>query len=253
MTDTIPDNTSTTAVLDIGNSVTSEIDSSGDHDWFAVSLQAGHTYQINLEGSPTSAGTLIDTFLRGIYDANGNLISETSDDDGGVSLNSLLEFTAPTTGTYFISAGAFFSDTGTYRLSISDLGGGDVGDDYGESPSIAGTIGVGGSVTGEIETPNDRDWFAVSLQAGSTYQIDLEGSPTSAGTLADTFLRGIYDASGNLLSNTSNDDGGVSTNSLVEFTAPTTSTYYVSAGGFDTVTGTYRLSINVLGGGNVGD
>ena len=34
---------------------------------------------------------------------------------------------------------------------------------------------VGGSATGEIDYWGDRDWFAVELEAGTTYRIDLEG------------------------------------------------------------------------------
>ncbi|MFP6827310.1 MAG: pre-peptidase C-terminal domain-containing protein, partial [Pseudohongiellaceae bacterium] len=164
MPDSIPENTSTTAIVVVGGSVTSEIDESGDRDWFAVSLTAGNTYLIDLEGSPTSAGTLSDPYLSGIYNSSGSLISGTTNDDGGTSLNSQLEFTATSSGTHYISAGAFSSNIGTYRLSIDDQGGGDV-DDHGETAGTAGSIAVDGSVTGEIEVSGDRDWFAVSLTA----------------------------------------------------------------------------------------
>ncbi len=59
----------------------------------------------------------------------------------------------------------------------------DEGDDFGETVSTAGSISIGGRVVGEIESASDRDWFAVSLQAGETYQIDQEGNDTFAGTI----------------------------------------------------------------------
>lgn len=43
------------------------------------------------------------------------------------------------------------------------------------------SVTVGGSVTGTIEEEGDVDFFAVQLEAGVTYQIDLEGSRTGQG------------------------------------------------------------------------
>ena len=53
-------------------------------------------------------------------------------------------------------------------------------DDYASSTSTTGSVAVGGSATGEIETSGDRDWFAVTLEAGRTYRIDLEGLDTGS-------------------------------------------------------------------------
>ena len=39
-------------------------------------------------------------------------------------------------------------------------------DDYASSTSTTGSVAVGGTATGEIETSRDRDWFAVTLEAG---------------------------------------------------------------------------------------
>ena len=60
----------------------------GDRDWLAVTLEAGTRYRIELEGSPTSQGTLADSYLRGVYDAGGNLIPDTHDDESGIGRNS---------------------------------------------------------------------------------------------------------------------------------------------------------------------
>ena len=55
---------------------------------------------------------------------------------------------------------------------------------------------VGGSTAGEIETADDHDCFAVTLEAGRTYRFDLEGSATDAGTLYDPYLRGFTTRTG---------------------------------------------------------
>ena len=111
-------------------------------------------------------------------------------------------------------------------------------DDHAASIRTDGSVAVGGSAAGDIETARDRDWFAVELVAGRTYVFDLEGSPTGAGTLSDTYLRGIHDANGNRLSGTTNDDGGTGTNSRLTFTATESGTHYVATEGYGSGTGT---------------
>lgn len=107
--------------LSVGGSVTGTIEEEGDDDVFAVSLVAGVTYQIDLEGDRTGAGTLIDPFLNGIFDSRGARVTA-ADDDGGVRSNSRIIFTPDESGTYFISATNFnnaaFDDVGTYTLFV---------------------------------------------------------------------------------------------------------------------------------------
>src|SRR5215211_6238814 len=62
-------------------------------------------------------------------------------------------------------------------------------DDYAGSTATTGVVSVGGSVTGNIESTQDQDWFRITLAAGRTYQFNLEGSDTGQGTWTDPFLR----------------------------------------------------------------
>src|SRR5215471_2821237 len=113
-------------------------------------------------------------------------------------------------------------------------------DDYASSTATTGTVSVGGSTTGNIETAGDTDWFRTSLVAGHTYQFDLQGVATGQGTLFDPFLR-LRDSAGNSL--TFNDDNGTNFNSRITYTAAASDTYYLSAGAANTGgTGTYRVS-----------
>ena len=75
------------------------------------------------------------------------------------------------------------------------------------TPRPAGSRSAG-SATGEIGTVGDHDWFALTLEAGKTYQFDLKGSPTGDGTLRDPCLFGLYDVQGLLIVGTANDNGG---------------------------------------------
>ena len=78
-------------------------------------------------------------------------------------------------------------------------------DDFSRNTNTTGQLNINSSVTGTIEIPRDTDWFHVVLSAGTSYQIDLEASPTAKGTLSDPYLRGIYDSNGFPIRGTIND------------------------------------------------
>jgi hypothetical protein len=56
------------------------------------------------------------------------------------------------------------NETGTYKVSATQLGA--IADDYAASLSTTGSVAVGGSTTGNIETSGDVDWFAITGTAG---------------------------------------------------------------------------------------
>ncbi|MEM7520572.1 MAG: S8 family serine peptidase, partial [Pseudomonadota bacterium] len=113
----------TAGALTIGSSATGEVEFAGDHDWFAVTLNQDVAYQFDLLGDVGGAngGTLPDAIIDGIFDAAQNRIPGTLDDDSGTGLNARLTFTAPTTGTFYVSARGFDQDVGTYTLSGAAL------------------------------------------------------------------------------------------------------------------------------------
>ena len=227
----------TTGRVVVGGPVTGNIESPDDRDWFAVELEAGKTYRVDMRGD-SGEGGLTDTYLRGIYDEDGDRIDGTTNDNGW-GLNSRVYFTPDEGATYYVSAGAHPDGVGTYTLTVSDAT-----DDYADDSTTTGTVVVGGSATGDIETPGDRDWFAVELEAGKLYRFDLEGSSTGDGTLGVPYLRGIYDANGEQHEGTTDWGGGVGFNSRVYFTPDEDGTYYVSAGGYGRYQGTYTLTVS---------
>ena len=256
MPDDYSANTETTGRVTVGGSATGEIQAGFDRDWFAVTLVAGKTYWIDLEGSQTGGGTLFNPYLRGVYDADGGRLPRTSNDNGGEGRNSRLTFTAGedatyTAGedvTYYVAASGLGYRLGTYTLSVTE-----VPDDF--EAGIPGREARWRPMAWRRSTAprrarsragGDRDWFAVELDAGRTYLIDLEGSHTGAGTLRDPYLRGVYDADGNLLAGTTNDDGGAGLNSRVTFKAGEDATYYVAAGAYGDREGDYKLSVTEL-------
>ena len=254
MSDDFSGDINTTGTVAVGGSAMGNIETAGERDWFAVELVAGRTYTIDLRGRPTEDGTLSDPYLRGIHDANGNLVARTTNDDGGEDYNSRVTFTATETGTHYIAAGAWGGNRGTYELEVTDNSPADTAsppdtasapedEDFSADTSTGGQVAVGGTATGEIGSGGERDWFAVELVAGRTYTIDLRGRPTEDGTLSDPYLRGIHDANGNLIARTTNDDGGEDYNSRVTFTATETGTHYLAAGAWGGNRGTYELEV----------
>ncbi len=116
-------NASTTYAMAIGDSFAGTIGFAGDRDWIAISLTQNQSVRIDMAG--TGASPLADSYLR-LYNASGVLQAQNDDITPGTNTNSRIDFVAPSTGTYYIAAGAyddFFS--GTYNLAVtnSDAGG----------------------------------------------------------------------------------------------------------------------------------
>ena len=230
--DDYADSPATSGSVDVGGSETGEVDFRGDHDWFAVDLQADRTYRLDLEGSVTGAGTLYDPHLRGIFDSDGTPLPDTTDGNGGAGPNSRFTFTPTEAGTYYVAAGGSGIYTGAYRLAVIDVTDG-VPDDYSADENTSGRVAVGGSTEGLVEYRDDVDWFAVTLEGGTNYQIDVKGNAwwgDDGGTLSDPYLYGIHDAGGNFLPGTKVNDGGDGGNSRLWFKPDTGGTYYVAAG-----------------------
>lgn len=105
----------------------------------------------------------------------------------------------------------------------------------------------GGDFTGTLEVAGDRDWVAITLEAGQRYQFDAFGSGGSGVELEDTYIR-LYDASGTLIAENDDITLGVNTDSRLGFTATTSGTYYVSVGAWEpdsgpTLSGQYTLQV----------
>ena len=246
----LPGDTTTTGKVEVGGSVTGKIRNLNDKDWFAVELEAGKRYQIDMEGADTGRGTLTHPRVSGIYDAAANAIANTANNGGGVGNNARVIYTPDAAGTYYVEA---YFQTGelnrTYTLSVILLGANGASEadtDFPATTATTGEVDVGGSVTGNRGSIGDTDWFAVVLEAGKTYQIDLTGEYGGGGTLKDPYLDNIRDSSGIRISNTFNNDVDFANDifdSQIIFTPTAAGTYYLVAIGNGSITGTYTLSV----------
>lgn len=235
--DDVPGNKTSTATVAVNGSVSGHIGGATDIDWYGINLVADTPYIVKIEGKQSNMGTLEDPLIAGIYDANGLLVSSTFSDDSNGNEPSLV-FRPATSGKYFIAADGYAGYTGTYKLSVTQLAG-----DVGQTPETAATLALNSPVTVTIDDASDSDWYKVTLTAGTTYGIRLNGAPTNRGTLADPILTGLFNSAGVYVPDTFVDDTGSSLNAKMFYTPTTTGTYYVAADGYDRFTGTMRLAV----------
>ena len=256
----IPANGETLAWVDVDRfGARGTIGVSGDIDWFFVVLEAGRTYRIDVKGAIlTGPGTYADNELTlrlpeivAIYDEDSTYLHHTSSRDATDDANrphhlARVEFTPNAGGLHFIAATGVSFERGGYELTVIDVT--DDADAHTANRSTTGTVDVGGSIQGKIDFSGDRDWFEVELDADTEYTFDLEGQATGRGSLRDPYLRGIYDADGNEIPGTRDDDGGEGNNARVTFTPEEAGIYYVAAAAFGYLEGTYMLSAGEVDG-----
>ena len=237
--DDLPATTETSGVVAVGGSATGKVGVEEDMDWFKVTVEAGQTYQIDLEGQPTGQGNLYDPILLGIYDRHGNQLPLYWDNFSGYGDNARLYFQPEASGRYFIAASHDHSSSGpnrtpigTYRLSVADVTDTEIPASTATAASLDVLFSGGDTATGEIEASGDQNWFRVELTAGETYHIEQKGvigfldsiplpDGTSDfkwdedwrgedlpdyGTLVTPLIRGIRDADGNLIAGTAQTD-----------------------------------------------
>ena len=125
---------------------------------------------------------------------------------------------------------------GLYQISALQ---GAAADDFANSTATNGSLINNGSPrSGTIETVHDEDAFRVSLQSGQTYVFSLTRLSASG---LDPVLT-LRNSNFNVLSINDDFDGTLS-QSKITFTASATGTYYISASGFSTSTGSYQIAV----------
>jgi len=228
-------------------------------DFYEFDLTAGETYLFSLFGSGDTP--LSDTFLY-LLDGEGNLVDV--DDDGGASTNSLLTFTATSSGTYYIGAAAYPESglSGSYTFDAVVSPGIDVvGDTFVDAaPLTIGEVTYGFIDSGEgvVYGPDfgEVDTYSFTAVAGTVITFEVAGGADYASDWSallpgelDTRIA-IYDSEGNLVA--SNDDisfpGDIS--SRTSFIVPDDGTYYLDVYSWAPSTGGYSITSETV---NIGD
>lgn len=267
--DTVGDNRSTAQPLSLNRAVTSRIENSLDVDMFKISLTAGAIYTVKMDLGATTLGKVqagilyvqnATSVLYHKYLSDPNQYDSNVGSSGGQDSYS---FVAPASGDYYISwmADYYTSYTynGAYTLTMSETR-----DDFGSTPDRAGTLDVGGTVSGVMEAwlALDVDRFAIDLQGGSNYWLTLQ-NPVDDSWDANL---SVYDANGNLAGKFSGSMSALYSrgpdqsievkngNITLPFNPAASGKYYVEV---SRVSGDgdnhYTLSVNPAGTDNAGD
>ena len=264
----VGDDASTTARAAADEWVSGELLSRYDRDWYRVRLCAGHSYRVDYYYQKDTGWT--DGHAPNLGTPRFELYDLIGEQAGNVYRNHtappFLFKAPPRTGTYFLGIDTTGDlGPGRYRFRIEDLDAqADLGNlsavsessgsDLPASTRTTGFLPFGQSVTGEVESTNDRDWFRVRFDdrlCDRVYWLRLKGADSSDGTLADPYIAGIFDASGNRIPyswtagqlRTDDSDSGEGRNAIVDFTPHLAGEFYVEVGGENGATGTYTLAL----------
>jgi hypothetical protein len=89
-------------------------------DLFPVDLVGQVDYVASVLGASTAGGSLPDPVV-GVFDGAGNLLA-VNDDSFALGLDPLLQFTAPTNGTYYVGVTDLTGGVGDYTLVVDQAG-----------------------------------------------------------------------------------------------------------------------------------
>ena len=235
--------TSTSYTLVAGQSAQGQLAVAGDRDWYRIDLVAGQTYTFGMTATGDAASQVRDTYLR-LRDSAGMQIA--FDDDSGDGLNSSITFTAITSGTYYLDAGAYNDvSAGQYDLSVATETlpppAGIETTDAAASTATTYALAGGQTVRGNLAATGDRDWYRIELVAGQTYTFAMAGSGAAGAQVRDTYLR-LRDSTGAQIA--FDDDSGEGLNSTISFTATSSGVYYLDAGSYNNAyAGQYDLTV----------
>lgn len=170
MTD-VPASTSTTSSISVGGTLNGTLEVAGDHDWYRINLTAGQKIVISLDGS--GSNPVIDTYAY-LRDSSGNVVK--FDDDSGGNHDARIVFTVPSSGTYYIDAGAWNDQyAGTYSLSVQT---------YTPPPVYSYDQVANQLVNGYW----DGDWHHFDASQGGSITVDLTALGAAGQTLARAAL-----------------------------------------------------------------
>lgn len=201
-----PSSTATSYVMAAGDTFSGTLTTT-DSDYVRISMTAGQVYTLRLDGVAGSSAAP-DVFLW-LREASGASIA--SNDDGGGGRNSLITYTASTSGTYYLDADLFSGATagGSYRLSVSQ-----------SSPPTIPTV----SDVSDQLTNGYWDWVAsqypgtltgrrsFDIGPGDTLTVDVSGLTSDGQALARAALQ-----SWTLISGINFNTNGPAGNSAITF------------------------------------
>ncbi len=200
----------------------------GDEDWISFHAQAGAWYRIETG----NLGSACDTVLH-LYGPDGTT-ELAYNDDGGVGLASLINWQAPTSGTYFACVHDYDADAmgpnTSYDVWVSiipapqpDAYEPDNGPDQATYITTDGT-----RQTHNFHVPGDQDWLTFTATVGISYTVETG----NLGFNGDTVL-GLYAPDGRTQIALNDDKSPGDLASQIVWTASTNGIYFVQVRHYD--------------------
>ena len=112
-------------------------------------------------------------------------------------------------------------------------------EDVGASTATAGSLSFGTSVYGTIDTANDRDWYAIKLNGGTTYTFRLLGV---GGTPVEDTTLTLRDRFGAVLASSDDAGGAFGNNAVITYNSQAGRYYYLDAGAANSGTGDFIIT-----------
>ncbi len=216
--------------VDVASLTDGKLQPDGEVDWFSFDAVQGAEYTIT-----TLLGTLSDSVLR-LLDVDG-LNSLEIDDDSGENLGSMITWTAPTDGVFYIEVRGK-GTSGTYQVSI------EANDDHGDDSASATPTTDPSTTHGRIESVGDVDFISFPANAGVFYRVQ-----TSLATLESGVVR-LLGVDG--VTQIARSDGPPEDPISVQFVAPADGVYFIAVEARNPMhTGSY--SVKLLGDDDHGD
>ncbi|MBF0627689.1 MAG: calcium-binding protein [Magnetococcales bacterium] len=210
------------------------------------------SYLIDSTGHATGTATDVYgdvTYLSGAVDASGGMVV-TSSGTGYGGLGMVVTFTGQsslysrtTSGTWESSYYGYTfvgSYSGSMTVSLSQ-------DLIPDTSATTTALVSGQSLSGTIDSAGDQDWYRLALEAGRLYTATQS---KESGSALDSVLQ-ILDANGTIVGQ--DDNGGGNDNARLLYTPMVSGTYYLAAGGSDSSTGAYLVSLTAADATSEGD
>lgn len=116
-----PNGKRTIRTVAVGDSATGNVESSGDKDWFRVTLASVTKYRFDLESEAVNGATALGDPRLVFRNISADRLGVAN--GGGTGKNARLEYTVPATGAgdYLLVAMGQRGSTGSYRLSVTAI------------------------------------------------------------------------------------------------------------------------------------
>lgn len=183
----VPGDNTTTANLAFNAPTPGQFDSITDHDWYAVNVEAGHTYYFDFRAQYQGEGTFNDwSYYPSVQvrDGAGTELPSIPNNYNGMPAINVFEYTATATQTIYVDlsieasggeeGGSLFCATDfpcTYTLYASNLGQDSIGLDFANTSTLV----AGTPTNGQLEYRGDADMYVMDMEPGTYYNVTITG------------------------------------------------------------------------------